>query len=111
MKRLIYATAIAVALASPAAALTGAQVKQSSPLYGRAYIWGVLEGYLFIGGSDDSVKDQAQQQLRLKCLMDAKITDSTFYEAVMHHIDRTPANLTEHAVGAVLQTLVEMCDR
>ncbi|MBY5805569.1 hypothetical protein HFN52_18410 [Rhizobium leguminosarum] len=111
MTRLIHIIAFTVALVSPAFALTGAQLKQSSPVYGRAYIWGVLEGYLFIGGSDDSVKDQAQKQLRLKCLMNAKITDSTFYEAVMHHIDRTPANLTEPAVGAVLQTLVEMCDR
>lgn len=109
MRQWILAATIALS-ASPAWALTGAELLQSDDRYARGYLWGARSSYLILVSPDDIPTDDAKRANRLACLQQAKITDGTFHQAVVGYINRNPRALTEDAMGPMIRTLIEMCD-
>ncbi|RVN89007.1 Rap1a/Tai family immunity protein (plasmid) [Sinorhizobium kummerowiae] len=107
MKTLVYTAAVTAALASPAFALSGAQLQQENRHFAMGYVQGQIEFWL--STYDDNPNVRARKSRQAVCINNGQITPDTLLDAVISYMSRNPKHLSEPAVSAVLRTLSEIC--
>ena len=109
MRHFLCAILLVIA-ATPAHAITGAELLRTDERYARGYLWGALTSYLVLVSSNLNSESDAPRARRLKCIQTSNIDDGTFHQAVVAYINRNPTSLAEDAVAPMMRTLIEMCD-
>ncbi|MCM2440672.1 hypothetical protein HGO34_13200 [Agrobacterium vitis] len=109
--RLFFFVVLTALTGTPASALTSAELLQSDQNYARGYLWGALNSYLLLVSPEANGDNEKARASRLKCLQNAKINDRIFHQAVIGYINLNPRALTEDAVGPMIRTLIEICER
>ena len=103
-----FTSAVILALAVPARAMTGAELLQANREFAEGYVLGAVESYLLTQGKDKDL--QERQMKRLACVMQSGAQASVLYQAVAQHIRNNPKALGEYALSSVYRTIIEMCD-
>jgi hypothetical protein len=93
-------------VASPANAMTAADLLDAEKRFATGYIFGAVEYQTGVKSNDDF--DVRRQEIR-KCLLDGKIMSDTLYVTVTTFIRNHPRTLQNSAVGAILQAVNEIC--
>ncbi|AXA44617.1 Rap1a/Tai family immunity protein [Rhizobium leguminosarum] len=106
MTRLFLAASLLIG-ASPAFALSGAELQQQDRSFAMGYVQGQIEFWLSTW--DDDAEARARKARQTTCINNGQIAPGTFLDTVVAYMSRNPKRLSEPAVAAVLQTLGEIC--
>jgi hypothetical protein len=93
-------------VASPACAMSAADLLDSDKRFATGYIFGAVEYQTGVKSNDDF--DVRRQEIR-KCLLDGKIMSDTLYVTVTTFIRKHPATLQNSAVRAIIESVNEIC--
>lgn len=90
---------------SPSQAMSGAELIQLPRSDGEMYVWGLVHG-LVTYATQETAETAYQRQ---DCLVNAGVTSSTFFEALVAEVRRDPSNLSAHDSLLVVKLVAKIC--